>query len=97
MATTAKAAKKSKTAKRKTAVKKAGKVSDAQKLQEIIGRAMKDKKFAGQLARNPRKVAADHGLSKATAALMHKGSKLHGELSTVAKKLHKGGLDYQSV
>lgn len=99
MATTAKTAKKKTAAKKKTVAKKAsaGKGSDAQKLQEIIGKAMKDKKFAGLLARNPRKVAADHGLSKATAALMHKGTKLRGELSAVAKKLHKGGLEYQSV
>jgi hypothetical protein len=91
-------AKTAKTAKPKTAKTKAGAVSETQKVHEIIGRALTDKKFAGTLTRNPRKVAADYKLSKQTADLVHRGVKLRGELHTVAKKLHKGaGLEYQSV
>lgn len=71
---------------------------DTQKVHEIIGRALTDKKFAGALTRNPRKVAADYGLEKESAELLHKGIKLRGELHAVAKKLHKGSsIDYQAV
>jgi hypothetical protein len=78
--------------------KKKAPQGSTQKVHEIIGRALTDKKFADALTRNPRKVAADYELDKETTELMHKGVKLRGELHAVAKKLHKGGgLEYQSV
>jgi hypothetical protein len=75
-----------------------GKSPVNRKLQEIIGRALTDEKFAKALVRSPQSALAEYELDKSTLALVERGIKLRGELDQVASELQEGfGIEVQSI
>jgi uncharacterized protein YfcZ (UPF0381/DUF406 family) len=63
---------------------------DTKKLQEIIGRAMTDKKFLAALKKDARRTLADYQLEKATLAKIEQGLKLQAQLEGVEEQLAEG-------
>ena len=63
---------------------------DSKKLQEIIGRAMTDKKFLAALKKDARRALADYQLEKATLAKVEQGLKLQAQLEGVEEQLAEG-------
>jgi hypothetical protein len=80
--------------------KKAGKPSqiDTVKLQQIIGRALTDQKFAKRLSEKGALALAEYELDKDTLALVQRGLKMRGEIDSIASELEEDfGLKYQAV
>jgi hypothetical protein len=67
--------------------------ADTQKVQEIIGRALTDKKFLTSLKKDPRKTLAKYALAPASVALIEKGLKLKVQVEKLEEQLadHFGG------
>ena len=71
---------------------------DSVKLQEIIGRALTDQKFAKRLNEKGVTALAEYNLDKNTLALVQRGLKMRGELDRVAAQLEEDfGLKYQAI
>lgn len=78
--------------------KRKGTAADNRKLQEIIGRALSDKKFLDTIVKNPQRALASYELDKQTLAMIERGVRLRGELEEVAEALHDDfGIEVQSV
>ncbi len=71
---------------------------DNRKLQEIIGRALTDKRFLDGIVKNPGRALASYELDRDTLSLVERGVKLRGQLEGVAEMLHgEYGIEVQSV
>ncbi len=80
--------------------KKAGNMReiDTVKLQEIIGRALTDQKFAKRLKEKGTGVLAEYKLDRNTTALIQRGLKLQGEIERLGSELEEDfGLKYAAV
>ncbi len=80
--------------------KKSGKTLeiDTVKLQEIIGRALTDQRFAKRLSEKGAAALAEYTLDKNTLALIQRGLKLRGEIDSIGAELEADfGLKVQSV
>jgi hypothetical protein len=71
---------------------------DTVRLQEIIGRALTDHKFAKRLSEKGASALAEYNLDKNTLALIERGLKLRGEIDSIGSQLEADfGIEVQSV
>jgi hypothetical protein len=71
---------------------------DTVKLQEIIGRALTDQKFAKRLSEKGASALAEYNLDKNTLALVQRGLKLRGEIDSISTQLKADfGIEVQSI
>lgn len=61
--------------------------ADVRKVQEIIGRAMTDKKFLAAVSKNARTTLASYKLEKATLAQIEKGIKIKAQTDALDAQL----------
>ena len=73
-------------AKKETGVSKA----DTKKLQEIIGRALTDKKFMTALKKDPRKALASYKLEASSLVQIEKGLKIQTQVEALEDQLADG-------
>jgi hypothetical protein len=64
--------------------------ADIKKVQEIIGRALTDKKFLAAVSKNPRKSLASYKLETATLAQIDKALKLKAQVEVLDDQLAEG-------
>jgi regulator of replication initiation timing len=70
--------------------------ADTRKLQEIIGRALTDKKFLTALKKDARKALSSYQLEAATVAQIEKGLKIQAQVDALEDQLAEGfGLQVQ--
>jgi hypothetical protein len=62
---------------------------DTRKVQEIIGRAITDKKFLAALSKDARKTLASYELEKATLVQIEKGLKIKAQTDALDEQLAK--------
>ncbi len=69
--------------------KKAFKISEAdtRKVQEIIGRAMTDKKFLAAVSKSPRSILAGYQLENATLVQIEKALKIKAQTEVLDEQL----------
>lgn len=71
---------------------------DTVKLQEILGRALTDQRFAKRLREKGTAALAEYKLDRNTLALIQRGLKLRGEIDEIAAQLEEDfGLKYQAI
>jgi hypothetical protein len=71
---------------------------DTVKLQEIIGRALTDRKFAKRLSEKGAAALTEYNLDKNTLALVQRGLKLRGEIESISTQLESDfGIEVQSI
>lgn len=71
---------------------------DTIKLQEIIGRALTDQKFAKRLRDKGVGALGEYKLDRNTLSLIQRGLKLEGDIERLGAQLEEDfGLKYQSV
>jgi hypothetical protein len=63
---------------------------DTRKVQEIIGRAMTDKKFLAALSKNPRSLLAGYKLEKATLVQIERALKIKAQTEALDEQLAQG-------
>ena len=64
--------------------------ADTRKVQEIIGRAITDKKFLAALSKDTRKTLASYKLETATLVQIEKGLKIIAQVEALDEQLAEG-------